>query len=155
MRTGFIKWTSCHIGEDLKIEIEPWNEKESRFVIDFYRNNLLSCWIALCRSFQHWLHFPDFFIYSPLSMMSPVLASLHWLSVKYRFEYKVLLVVVHQYVSELLCSLSTSRSSDQLLLAATAIWNSSSFTIKCFPSVDTFEGPTCFWVSLSCFCSLF
>ena len=59
--------------------------------------------------------------------ITPILASLHWLPVKYRTEFKVLLFVfkaLHglapQYISELICPLHNTRSlrsSGQLLLA--------------------------------------
>ena len=98
--------------------------------------------------------------------ISPVLATLHWLPVKYRIQFKILLFVfkaLHglapDYITELLTPYSTSRllrSTDKSLLfipptklktrgdrAFSAIgpklWNSLPQTIRSSPSIDIFK----------------
>ena len=98
--------------------------------------------------------------------ITPVLASLHWLPVRYRIQFKVLLFVFKalngqapSYISDLLSpytNIRSLRSADQRLLmvrganlklkggrafavAAPSLWNSIPTDIRLSPSIDCFK----------------
>ena len=98
--------------------------------------------------------------------ITPVLRDLHWLPIKYRIQYKVLLITFKavngaapHYISELICSYTPSRclrSSSQNLLtvppartktfgerafahAAPKLWNSLPDFLRCQMSIDQFK----------------
>ena len=98
--------------------------------------------------------------------ITPILKDLHWLPIKYRIQYKVLLITFKalngtapHYISELICSYTPSRclrSSSQNLLtvppartktlgerafahAAPKLWNSLPDSLRCQMTTDQFK----------------
>ena len=100
--------------------------------------------------------------------ITPILKDLHWLPIKYRIQYKVLLITFKalngtapHYISELICSANYTpsrclRSSSQNLLtvppastktfgerafahAATKLWNSLPDFLRCQMTTDQFK----------------
>jgi hypothetical protein len=118
---------------------------------------------------------------SKYSCITPVLASLHWLPVEFRVQFKVLLMVykgLHgqapAYISELLqhhCTSRPLRSSQSSLLkvpksrlktkgdrafsvAAPRLWNGLPAYIKAYDSIEAFKSPLktyLFTVAFNCF----
>ncbi len=106
--------------------------------------------------------------------ITPVLASLHWLPIKLRVDFKIILFVYKalqksapDYICDLIQPHSTFRSlrsCNQLLLpvhcsrcksnsdrafavGAPKLWNSLPFTIRAFPSLNVFK--SCIWMMRS------
>jgi hypothetical protein len=99
--------------------------------------------------------------------ITPVLYELHWLPVKYRIMYKILLLVykaIHNIAPQYICAILSEycpnradmRSADQFLLtvprsnmvragdrcftvAAPKLWNNLPISIRCLPSLELFK----------------
>ncbi len=144
-------WKLIYIDQ---IDAKPYNQvlnnKESIFLCNFWKAK--NVWSLLCFVIwtQYMFHLSynyqiSFIVTSPQRMclgewnsvaarlltgtkkyehFTPVLASLHWLPVRFRIEFKIVLIVfkiLHAYLSELLHAhtpVRALRSSNQVLLDA-------------------------------------